>query len=99
MRLTAEARQVIRQTAREIFGGKVEVRLFGSRLDDTARGGDIDLPVVADEAIAEQERKTLRFVAKLQMHLGDQPIDVLVIDPATNRQPVHMHALQQGVAL
>jgi len=99
MRLTAESRQVIRATARDIFGPQAEVRLFGSRLDDSARGGDIDLLILSDEAIADRERKALRLVARLQVRLGDQPIDVLVIDPASDRRPIHAHALRQGATI
>ena len=99
MRLTTEAKQVIRDTAREIFGETVDVRLFGSRIDDAAAGGDLDLLVVSGETVPDRERKILRFVARLQLRLGDQPIDVLVVDPATMRQPIHEQALRQGVSL
>jgi hypothetical protein len=43
MRLTAEQVNAIRRIASEEAGAESVVRLFGSRLDDTARGGDIDL--------------------------------------------------------
>jgi len=99
MRLAEESKRVIRDTAREIFGPAAEVRLFGSRLDDAARGGDLDLLVVLPEPLAESPRKSLTFVARLQRRLGDQHIDVLVLDPLTPRQPVHEHAMRQGVTL
>ncbi|MEN8177173.1 MAG: hypothetical protein ABFS39_00960 [Pseudomonadota bacterium] len=38
-------------------------------------------------------------VARQQLRLGDQPIDVLVIDPGTIKQPVHTEALRTGVEL
>jgi len=41
MRLTADEQAIIREAALKHFG--VRPRLFGSRLDDTAKGGDIDL--------------------------------------------------------
>ena len=44
-------------------------------------------------------RPTRTFVARLQRRLGDQHIDVLVLDPLTPRQPVHEHAMRQGVTL
>lgn len=55
------------------------MKLFGSRANDDARGGDIDLLVEMPTIVVEPERKTLQRVARLQLRLGDQPIDVLVL--------------------
>ncbi len=99
MRLSAQTRNVIRDTAREVFGPAAEVRLFGSRLDDTARGGDLDLLVILPASLDDSRRKTLTFVARLQRQLGDQSIDVLLVDPLTQLQPVHQQALREGVPL
>ena len=97
MRLNPETRRVIRETAAGIFGPAAQVRLFGSRLDDQARGGDIDLLVVADETVPDKARKSLTLVARSQIRLGDQPIDVLVIDPDTKQSAIHAQALRDGV--
>ena len=43
MRLTQGEIDTIVRIAREIYGWGVEVFLFGSRTDDSKRGGDIDL--------------------------------------------------------
>ena len=43
MRLTDDQIQAIRENARPIGGEQSRVRVFGSRLDDSARGGDLDL--------------------------------------------------------
>ncbi|HHJ19397.1 MAG TPA: nucleotidyltransferase domain-containing protein [Gammaproteobacteria bacterium] len=99
MRLTEKERTVIRETTREIFGPDASVYLFGSRTGDNARGGDIDLLVHSDTPINERERKSLQLVARLQLRLGDQPIDVLVIDPETPRLMIHEEALRSGVRL
>jgi uncharacterized protein len=99
MRLSTQTRNVIRDTALEIFGPAAEVRLFGSRLDDTARGGDLDLLVTLPAPEDDSRRKTLTFVARLQRQLGDQPVDVLLVDPMTQLQPVHQQALREGVPL
>jgi predicted nucleotidyltransferase len=96
MRLTAEARHIIRATTHEIFGEQAQVRLFGSRIDDNQRGGDIDLLVELPNPQKESRKKSLALVARLQMRLGDQPIDVLVIDPETALQPVHLMAAATG---
>lgn len=48
MRLTAQQREVIRAAVREIYGEDSRLWLFGSRVGDTRRGGDIDLLVRPD---------------------------------------------------
>ena len=45
MRLTSSQIEYIRQTTRENFGAGASVWLFGSRVDDARRGGDVDLYV------------------------------------------------------
>lgn len=99
MRLTVQTQQTIRQVVQEIAGPQASVLLFGSRLDDTERGGDIDLLVVSPTHIDDCARKSLQIVARLQLKLGDQPIDVLIVDPETVRLPVHVEALRTGVEL
>lgn len=99
MRLSLQTRQIICDTVNEVFGSEASVALFGSRVDDAARGGDIDLLVQSEKLIEQREHKALQLVAKLQIKLGDQPIDVLVIDPQVNRKPVHDVAIRTGVKL
>ena len=99
MRLTREQQEIIRRTTREVFGPEATVWLFGSRVDESQRGGDIDLLIEAPTPVEERERKVLRLTARLQIRLGDQPIDVLVLDPETPRQRIHDEALRTGVAL
>ncbi len=43
MRLTDQERRTIVEAVTAEFGPTVTLRLFGSRLDDAQRGGDIDL--------------------------------------------------------
>ena len=99
MRLSGEYKETIRNTATEIFGEQATVSLFGSRVDDHQRGGDIDLLVQSSSVVPDRQKKILQLVARLQIRLGDQPIDVLVIDPETEMQPVYEEALRTGVEL
>ena len=76
MRLQKQEIHTILQVARNIYGEKVKVYLFGSRLDNTKRGGDIDLLIRTDE-----EKKgvlaRIRMIAQLKFLLGDQKIDII----------------------
>ena len=43
MRLDEKEQRIIREGAEQFFGADAVVRLFGSRVADDRRGGDIDL--------------------------------------------------------
>ena len=76
MRLTEEQRKIIREAGLRHFG--VIPHLFGSRLNDAARGGDIDLFIPGDWSPQEAVPRRVRFCAELHRRLGDQKIDVMV---------------------
>jgi predicted nucleotidyltransferase len=96
MRLRKHYREVISQIAREVFGTKTEVFLFGSRVDDRQKGGDIDLYVVPEKRDNLFDKK-IKFLVKLKMTLGEQKIDVVVAkDP--NRM-IEKEARAKGIKL
>ncbi len=51
--------------------------LFGSRTDDSKRGGDIDLLVRTDAKEKKGVLARIRFIARLKQLLGEQKIDVV----------------------
>ena len=59
------------------FGDTVKVYLFGSRLDDQKRGGDIDLFIVSGFRGTKLQEAKLRMITDIQMVLGDRKIDVM----------------------
>ena len=99
MRLSSQTQQVIRETAQEIFGLHTVVKLFGSRIDDNARGGDIDLLIESTSIVIDSERKALQLIARLQIRIGDQPIDVLVLDPSRVKTSIIEQASATGIPL
>lgn len=99
MRLTDQQRQIIREEVARIFGPRARVYLFGSRLDDRARGGDVDLFIEVDEVLENRASAASRVAARLQQALGDQRIDVVLVDAATRKQPIHEAARREGRAL
>ena len=76
MRLQVKEIQQILQVAYEIYGNDVKVYLFGSRTDDTKRGGDIDLLIRTSDA-KKGILSRVRMKARLKHILGDQKIDVI----------------------
>lgn len=99
MRLSPTQIDAIRRVVGEAFGERARVRLFGSRVDDHQRGGDIDLLVEVDQPLANRAAAAARLTAQLQRALGDQRIDVLLVDPETQPLPIHAVARREGVAL
>lgn len=101
MRLTDQQRAIIRATVAETFGAGAEVWLFGSRVDDSKRGGDIDLLIETDQSdLSAITRSEIAFLSKIQMKLGEQKIDVLLDYPARKiRPPIFSIAKQTGILL
>ena len=99
MRLSSEYQTLIVECAKEIFGPAIRISLFGSRTDDKALGGDIDLLIQSDTAIDQSEQKSLQLAARLQIRLGDQAIDVLVIDPLSHLTAFHQEVLETSQLL
>lgn len=99
MRLSPEQSRVIVAATRELAGAGASVRLFGSRLDDQLRGGDIDLLVECPKRVARPVWLAAQITARLQSRLGDRKIDVLVVDPDTELEPVHRVARAEGKLL
>lgn len=42
--------------------------------------------------VKDKQRRGLTLLARLQRKLGDWPIDVIVLDPRSPRQPIHREA-------
>lgn len=101
MRLTQENINAIKRTAAEVFGSEASIWLFGSRIDENRRGGDIDLMVENIdpdwEKIALQKA---RFLARLKTRIGDRRID-LVVHPTGSDQsrPIAESAHRTGIRL
>ncbi|HWF45186.1 MAG TPA: nucleotidyltransferase domain-containing protein [Candidatus Kapabacteria bacterium] len=74
MRLTEFEQRAIRETVRQ-FLPNATVYLYGSRVDDTKRGGDIDLMIVDTEPVPREIIRGIRW--KLWEVLGEQKIDIL----------------------
>lgn len=99
MRLTVTERSTIRDTVRAVAGPQTRVRLFGSRTDDAAKGGDIDLLVDVDHPIDSPVLLGACIGARLQQALGDRRIDVVLCAPNIAEQAIHRVARATGIEL
>jgi predicted nucleotidyltransferase len=95
VRLTSLEVNAIKQSAREVFGPLAEVYLFGSRVDDTKKGGDIDL-YIKSPAGCDLAHK-VRFLISVEEKIGEQKIDVIFALDKT--RPIEQQAVLNGVLL
>lgn len=99
MRLNPRQVGIIRRSVIELVGPDAQVTLFGSRTDDTARGGDIDLLVEVPNSVDEPAWLGARISGRISHQLGGQKVDVVLSAPNLERFPVHDIAKEEGVVL
>lgn len=95
MRLEKHEADAIREEVRRADSA-AEVWLFGSRTDDRARGGDVDLLIVSDR-IAFAEELALRTA--ILDRIGWQRLDLIVRRPERLAEPLAALALETGIRL
>ena len=94
MRLYQNQIDVLKETLKTL-SGNAKLYLFGSRVDDTKRGGDIDLLVVSKELT----KKDLRYLRiEFFKHFGEQKIDI-ILDNGEFKDPFTKHIFQKAVLL
>ncbi len=101
MRLSTHQQAVLKNAALHCFNSDAQLRLFGSRTNDNAKGGDIDLLVntsmTDSTAIAKAH---LAFLAMVYARLGEQKIDVLIDYPTKQNNPAIFNiAKAEGILL
>ncbi len=99
MRLTPIQRETILRVVGEIAGPGARVRLFGSRVDDNKRGGDIDLMVELDAPVENRLSLELAISTQLYRAMHERKVDVLLVAPNVQQQPIHKVAFETGILL
>jgi len=75
MRLTRYEIDAIKNCFTQVFSAG-QIYLFGSRTDDTEKGGDIDLYLKLNDATNWHEKN--KVLVNLKSKIGDQKIDVII---------------------
>ena len=102
MRLAPEHALLIKQQVQAVLGPGAQVRLFGSRTDDAARGGDIDLHVSVGSLVPRSPFSVLttaRLAALLERQLGGRKVDIRLWSEGQPLLPIDQVALSQGIPL
>ena len=93
MRLTSQEQSAIKQVVHSA-DPDARIWLFGSRVDDSARGGDIDLLILSD-TLGQADKVRIRLA--LYEKIGEQKIDLVIA--ADDTDPFTRIALAEGIPL
>ena len=96
MRLSDHQIQIICHQIRHGFGVNARVHVFGSRTNESAIGGDIDLLVELPEKAALAQE--IAVTAQLEHALGE-PVDLITTWPGQPPRPIVEIARLTGVPL
>ena len=96
MRLTPQQTWIITEVVSRHAGDTAEIYLFGSRLIDKARGGDVDILIEADRRLSRIEQARIKM--ELEGALG-LPVDLLFHEKNTEPTPFQAIALTHATRL
>jgi predicted nucleotidyltransferase len=99
MRLKAHQIEIIRRAVQQLAGEDARVSLFGSRVDDNARGGDIDLLVEVSHPVENPAWLSASISGRISHRMGGQKVDIVLIAPNLQRFPIHDVASKEGIVL
>ncbi len=94
MRLQKEQIDLLKTKLSEI-SPKAKVYLFGSRVDDSKKGGDIDLLIVCDK-FSKKDIRSIRL--EFFKQFGEQKLDI-VLDKGDFSTPFVKHIFKKAVLL
>lgn len=98
MRLTLQQTLTITNIVNRVAGAGSAVYLFGSRLDDQAKGGDVDLFIESDTALSLVQRAQIKMELESQLAL---PVDIVAKLRSAGATPFQsiakFHATQLGM--
>ena len=99
MRLDPKAIEIITSRTKSVIGEDIAIWLFGSRVDDQLKGGDIDLLIEVNHKLENRVAVACQINAKIQIALGAQRLDIILKDVETANLPIHERAKKNGIRL
>jgi len=93
MRLTTFEIQAIHDLAQKNFGKMARVYLFGSRVNNDLKGGDIDLFVSCDDENILTTQKKIQLLVDLKKSIGDRKIDIVLDNASTRSRESFYHSI------
>jgi predicted nucleotidyltransferase len=97
MRLSNLERKILMEQAKKHFGENAKVYLFGSRVDDNKKGGDIDLFIETDREI--EKSNELKFLTGFHRFATGRKVDLIVKTPSSRAKMIYETAKREGILL
>ena len=98
MRLKQRDIDAIKAAAVEVFGPGAVLRLFGSRLRDDVRGGDIDLHLEVDDG-QQDVPHAASFRWRVFERIDEQKMDLVFHVRGRPMRPIDEVAFAEGIVL
>ena len=102
MRLDDKTIKTIKELGLCYFGNNAKIYIFGSRTDDSKKGGDIDIYVETDLNVNSSELFDIesKYWVSMQKELGEMKIDIVINDINFNKKSyIYEVAKKTGIAL
>ena len=99
MRINSKEIKLIKNLANINFGEGTSVFLFGSRVADNKRGGDIDLLITNKNKKKLTLSSKISFLMELKLQIGEQKIDVILDNLVSKERQFYKSISQQSVKL
>jgi predicted nucleotidyltransferase len=97
MRLTPKQCEIIRHSVKCMLGDDTRVFLFGSRVDDNKRGGDIDLYIETNRPVLLMDE--MRIKTALQEELDNRVDLVINVLSQKTDKPIYRLAKLNAIAI
>jgi predicted nucleotidyltransferase len=99
MRLSPRDITALSDAVHSVAGTGVRTRVFGSRADDAAKGGDVDIMVEFDTPIESPAALSARIAVRAMRALNGRNVDVLLKAPNLQEHAIHRIAMQYGIPI
>ena len=98
VRLAPKHIETLVEATYRCFGETAKIWVFGSRADDSKRGGDIDLYIETDLSEGTVAAK-IKFRSLIWSTFGEQKIDILIRRRSKPLTPIQCIAKESGTPL
>lgn len=99
MRINRQQHLDIKKTVHLLAGSQAIITLFGSRVDDSKKGEDIDILVKLPTYIDNPALLAAKLSVKISNLMFGRKVDVLLEAPNLDYQAIHKYAHLNGIIL